>query len=128
MDRITEFTITRIKMQGFKAFAQEREFFFRSTSYISGANGQGKTTIADAIAYAFCGVPFWGEKGIDKLMSKGAKQMCVEVEFVNGDGEIYTLVRRKNGNTTSIALNRKYNEHKKVLRLYLLRRIYFCRL
>lgn len=38
-------------------------------------------------------------------MSKGAKQMCVEVEFVNGDGEIYTLVRRKNGNTTSIALN-----------------------
>lgn len=78
MDRITEFTITRIKMQGFKAFAQEREFFFRSTSYISGANGQGKTTIADAIAYAFCGVPFWGEKGIDKLMSKGAKQMCVE--------------------------------------------------
>lgn len=105
MDRITEFTITRIKMQGFKAFAQEREFFFRSTSYISGANGQGKTTIADAIAYAFCGVPFWGEKGIDKLMSKGAKQMCVEVEFVNGDGEIYTLVRRKNGNTTSIALN-----------------------
>lgn len=45
MDRITEFTITRIKMQGFKAFAQEREFFFRSTSYISGANGQGKTTI-----------------------------------------------------------------------------------
>lgn len=27
MDRITEFTITRIKMQGFKAFAQERESF-----------------------------------------------------------------------------------------------------
>lgn len=105
MDRITEFTITRVKMQGFKSFMQEKEFNFGSTSYISGANGQGKTTIADAIAYAFCGVPFWGEKSTERLMSKGAKQMCVEVDFVNGDGEIYTLVRRKNGNTTSITLN-----------------------
>ncbi len=105
MDRITEFTITRIKMQGFKSFVQDKEFHFGSTSYISGANGQGKTTIADAIAYAFCGVPFWGEKSTERLMSKGAKQMCVEVDFVNGDGEIYTLMRRKSGNTTSITLN-----------------------
>lgn len=50
MDRITEFTITRIKMQGFKSFSQDKEFHFGGgTSYISGANGQGKTTIADAI-------------------------------------------------------------------------------
>lgn len=105
MDRITEFTITRIKMQGFKSFVQDKEFHFGSTSYISGANGQGKTTIADAIAYAFCGVPFWGEKSTERLMSKDAKQMCVEVDFVNGDGEIYTLMRRKSGNTTSITLN-----------------------
>lgn len=106
MDRITEFTITRIKMQGFKSFSQDKEFHFGGgTSYISGANGQGKTTIADAIAYAFCGVPFWGEKSTERLMSKGAKQMCVEVDFVNGDGELYTLVRRKSGNTTSITLN-----------------------
>lgn len=105
MDRITDFMITRIKMQGFKSFLQEKEFHFGSTSYISGANGQGKTTIADAIAYAFCGVPFWGEKSTERLMSKGEKQMCVEVDFVNGDGEIYTLVRRRSGNTTSITLN-----------------------
>lgn len=71
MDRITEFTITRIKMQGFKSFSQDKEFHFGGgTSYISGANGQGKTTIADAIAYAFCGVPFWGEKSTERLMSK----------------------------------------------------------
>lgn len=118
MERITEFTITRIKVQGFKNFAQEKEFHFGSTSYISGANGQGKTSIADAIAYAFCGVPFWGEKGIDKLMSKGAKQMCVEVDFVNGDGEIYTLVRRNNGGTTSIALNGNAMTQKSLMNLF----------
>lgn len=38
-------------------------------------------------------------------MSKGAKQMCVEVDFVDGDGEVYTLIRRKSGTTTSITLN-----------------------
>lgn len=118
MERITEFTITRIRVQGFKNFAQEKEFHFGSTSYISGANGQGKTSIADAIAYAFCGVPFWGEKGIDKLMSKGAKQMCVEVDFVNGDGEIYALVRRKSGNTTSIALNGNAMTQKSLMNLF----------
>lgn len=105
MDRITEFTITRVKMQGFKSFIQEKEIHFGSTSYVYGANGQGKTTIADAIAYAFCGVPFWGEKSTERLMSKGAQQMCVEVDFVNADGELYTLIRRKNGTTTSITLN-----------------------
>ncbi len=105
MDKITEFTITRIKMEGFKSFAQAAEFRFGSTSYIWGANGQGKTTIADAIAFAFCGVPFWGERSTERLMNKGSKQMHVEVEFVNGDGELYTLVRRKSGTTTSITLN-----------------------
>lgn len=105
MDRITEFTITRVKMEGFKSFVQAKEFHFGSPAYIYGANGQGKTTIADAISYAFCGVPFWGERSTERLMSKGAKQMCVEVDFVDGDGEIYTLIRRKSGTTTGITLN-----------------------
>ena len=105
MDRITEFTITRIKMEGFKSFTQAKEFRFGNVSYISGANGQGKTTIADAIAYAFYGVPFWGERSTERLMSKGSKQMSVEVDFVDGNGEVYTLIRRRSGTTTSITLN-----------------------
>ncbi len=105
MDRITEFTIIIVKMEGFKSFVQAKEFRFGETSYIWGANGQGKTTIADAIAYAFCGGSFWGERSTERLMSKGAKQMCVEVDFVDGDGEVYPLIRRKSGTTTSITLN-----------------------
>lgn len=63
MDKIKQFTITRVKMKGFKAFKEEeKEVHLGNTTYIYGANGQGKTSIADAIAYAFCGVSFWGEK------------------------------------------------------------------
>lgn len=118
MDRITEFTIIRVKMQGFKSFTQEKEIRFGSTSYVYGANGQGKTTIADAIAYAFCGASFWGEKSTERLMSKGANQMYVEVDFVNGDGELYTLVRRNNGSTTSIALNGNAMTQKSLMNLF----------
>lgn len=105
MDRIKQFTITRIKMKGFKAFKEEKEIHLGTTSYIYGANGQGKSSVADAVSYAFCGVPFWGEKSTERLMCKGENQMCVEVDFVNADGELFKLVRRKNGNTTSITLN-----------------------
>lgn len=105
MDKIKQFTITRIKMQGFKVFKETKEIHLGTTSYIYGANGQGKSSVADAVSYAFCGVPFWGEKSADRLMCKGENQMCVEVDFVNEYGELFKLVRRKNGNTTSITLN-----------------------
>ena len=104
MDKIKQFTITRVKMKGFKAFKEEKEVHLGNTTYIYGANGQGKTSIADAIAYAFCGVSFWGEKSTERLMSKGESQMCVEVDFVNKDGELFNLIRRKNGSTTTVTL------------------------
>jgi recombinational DNA repair ATPase RecF len=105
MEKIKEFTIIKIKMKGFKAFAEETEFRFGRMSYIFGSNGQGKTTIADAIAYAFCAVPLWGEKSVERLMSKGAEEMYVEVEFVDGDGEIHQLIRRRKGSDTSITFD-----------------------
>lgn len=92
-------------MKGFKAFKEEKEVHLGNTTYIYGANGQGKTSIADAIAYAFCGVSFWGEKSTERLMSKGESQMCIEVDFVNKDGELFNLIRRKNGSTTTVTLN-----------------------
>ena len=52
-----------------------------------------------------CGVSFWGEKSTERLMSKGESQMCVEVDFVNKDGELFNLIRRKNGSTTTVTLN-----------------------
>lgn len=46
------------------------------------------------LQYAFCGVFSFGvKKCTERLMSKGESQMCVEVDFVNKDGELFNLIR-----------------------------------
>lgn len=60
MKKITSFHILHITMRGFKRFRDECSLDLDRITYIYGANGEGKSTIADAIAYAFCGTPFWG--------------------------------------------------------------------
>ena len=51
MKRINKFIILSLKMEGFKRFKEPYTMEFDRLTYISGANGQGKSTIADAIAY-----------------------------------------------------------------------------
>lgn len=105
MKRINKFAILKIKMEGFKRFKESFEADMDFITYVSGGNGQGKTTIADAIAYAFCGTPFWGEKSCDRLINPECKEMKVEIRFVDEDGEIHCLTRRKNGNATTITFD-----------------------
>ena len=105
MKRINKFAILKIRLEGFKRFKEPFETDMDFLTYVSGGNGQGKTTIADAIAYAFCGTPFWGEKSCDRLINPECKELKVEIRFVDEDGEIHCLTRRKNGNTTTITLD-----------------------
>lgn len=92
-------------MEGFKRFKEPFCVELGTTSYIFGANGQGKTSIADAIAYAFCGVPLWGEKSCDRLLNRESKAMKVTVKFVDGDGEVHLLSRGRQGSNTAIVLD-----------------------
>ena len=78
MKRINKFHIINIKMEGFKKFKEPYSIEFDRFTCISGGNGQGKSTIADAIAYAFCGTPFWGEKSCDRLLNSESREMYVE--------------------------------------------------
>lgn len=105
MERINKFCILNVKMEGFKRFKEPYEVRLSEISYVFGRNGQGKSTIADAICYAFCGTPFWGEKSCDRLLNPESKEMKVEVRLVDGDGELHTLTRRKNGNTSTITFD-----------------------
>ena len=95
MDKITSFSILGIRLEGFKRFKEPYEVSFDKLTYISGGNGQGKTTIADAIAYAFCGTPFWGEAYCERLHNPEVKTMSVDVRFVDQNGEIHRLVRKR---------------------------------
>lgn len=104
-EQIKKFHILTVKMEGFKRFKEPYEVNLSKLSYVSGENGQGKSTIADAIAYAFCGTPFWGEKSCDRLLNSESKEMKVEINFVDENGELHNLIRRRYGNTTTITMD-----------------------
>ena len=105
MKKITNFHILRITMRGFKRFCDEYSLDLDRITYIHGANGEGKSTVADAIAYAFCGTPFWGEKSCERLMNPDCTEMSVEVQFVDECGEVHTLTRRRVGSSTTIVFD-----------------------
>ena len=93
MRKIKSFTIQKLVMRGFKCFNEKIEFDMGAMTFIKGSNGLGKSSIADAIAFAFTGTSFFGEKGLDKLHNPETPEMGVSVTLVEDGGETYTLTR-----------------------------------
>lgn len=109
MERIDSFAITGVTVEGFKCFAEKRHFSLGGMTTVTGHNGQGKSSIAEAIAYAITGSHLYGgEQSLDRLYALGGggkpapgKNATVELTIVTGDGVTHTLTRnRKNDSTT----------------------------
>ncbi|HBH95474.1 MAG TPA: hypothetical protein DDX91_06955 [Ruminococcaceae bacterium] len=102
MKKINGFSITRLTLTGFKCYKDTTSFDFGDTTFITASNGQGKSSIADAIAFAFVGTPFFGDKGLDRLQNKFANEMTVSVDFADNNGENHNLTRSRKRDATSI--------------------------
>ena len=102
MKKINGFSITRLTLAGFKCYKNTTSFDFGDTTFITASNGQGKSSIADALAFAFVGTPFFGDKGLDRLQNKFAQEMTVSVDFVDDKWEKHNLTRSRKRDTTSI--------------------------
>lgn len=102
MKKINGFSITRLTMTGFKCFGETTSFDFGDTTFITASNGQGKSSIADALAFAFVGTPFFGDKGLDRLQNKFAQEMSVSVDFADDNGDNHNLTRSRKRDVTSI--------------------------
>lgn len=98
MKKIEQFQITSMTLSGFKSYETPTEITFGNTTVITGGNGRGKTSIADAIAFAVTGLPFFGERGIDRLHSENNPDLSIEIHFVDETGTQHELtrIRRKN--------------------------------
>ena len=98
MKKIEQFQITSMNISGFKSYEEPTEFIFGNPTVITGGNGRGKTSIADAIAFAVTGLPFFGERGIDRLHNENNPEATVQMCFVDEAGVAHELtrVRRKN--------------------------------
>jgi hypothetical protein len=105
MKKINGFTITKLTLSGFKCYEDTTTFDFGDTTYITAGNGQGKSSIADAIAFAFVGTPFFGDRGLDRLQNKNRQEMTVSVDFIDDTGETHNLTRTRKRDATTIAFD-----------------------
>lgn len=102
MDKIDTFRIINLTVEGFKCFVKKSSFQFGAVSTITGHNGQGKSSIADAISYAITGSPICGEQGLDRLYALGSKKAMVELTIITGDGQTHCLTRSRMNDVTAI--------------------------
>ena len=65
MEKIKGFQIISMTVSGFKCYEEPTEITFGNPTIVTGGNGRGKSSLADAIAFAVTGLPFFGERGID---------------------------------------------------------------
>ena len=95
MDPITRFQITGLTLSGFKCFADRTEFTFGNPTVVTGGNGRGKSSLADAIAFAVTGLPFFGERGIDKMHAEDNPDLFISMRFTDENGQAHELTRSR---------------------------------
>lgn len=78
---IKQFRVTRLTISGFKGYADQKTFQFGGMNVISGHMGVGKSSIADAIAFAITGVGFYAGAKIDYLYHQDTRDLLVELSL-----------------------------------------------
>jgi len=100
--KISSFQITGMTISGFKCYEETTYLTFGNPTVITGGNGRGKSSIADAIAFAITGLPFFGERGIDRLHCETNPDLMVALYFTDGDGQNHELTRTRQKNRMTI--------------------------
>lgn len=103
-----ELLINKITITGFKGYKDTVEYELGNRTLITGNNGQGKSSVGEAIAWCFTGCDIWGnEKAATRLVNdKGPKVTEVILEFTL-DGEPQTIIRRKKSTSNEVYWNGK---------------------
>lgn len=105
MAQITSLQIVQLTVTGFGCFADEHTWTFGRMTTITGHNYQGKSTIADAIAYALTGAPVFGGRDLDRLQNEGSPFMRVELTVRTDDGKTHEIRRARQGGKTALSVD-----------------------
>ena len=105
MEPIAKFTVADMKVSGFKCFADGAEFHFGPMTFVTGGNGRGKSSIADAIAFAITGLPFFGERNIDRLSSERNPNLSIDLRFLDAAGQPHLLTRKRQKGRMDVTLD-----------------------
>ena len=106
MEQIKSFQITKLTMEGFKCFTEPTTFEFGGMNVIAGHNGLGKSSVADAIAYAIAGVPFFGGTKLDRLYHEGTRDLSVTLYLLDKHtGKPHVVCRTRRNDNTQITFD-----------------------
>ncbi len=107
LEKIRSFQITSMTISGFKSYQEPTELVFGNPTVITGGNGRGKPSVADAIAFTVTGLPFFGERGIDRLHNEENPDVYIAMRFVEDIGKAHELIRTRQNNKMRIT----YDSH-----------------
>ena len=98
-------TITQLSLCDFRGFSGEHSWTLGPLTKITGHNYQGKSSIADALAFALTGAPYFGGRDLDRLHSNGASTMWVQVELHTDEGQVHTIRRVRQNSRTVLSVD-----------------------
>lgn len=102
MEKIKGFQISSMTVSGFKCYEAPMEITFGNPTVVTGGNGRGKSSLADAIAFAVTGLPFFGERGIDRLHNETNPDLQITMRFTDDTGRAHELTRSRQKERMSI--------------------------
>lgn len=105
MAQVSSLQIERLTVCGFGCFADEHSWTFGRRTAVTGHNYQGKSTIADAIAYALTGAPYFGGRDLDRLQNGSSASMRVEMLVRTEDGQTHTIRRGRHEGKTYVSVD-----------------------
>ena len=105
MAQIASLQIVQLTVTGFSCFADEHSWTFGRRTAVTGHNYQGKSTVADAIAYALTGAPYFGGRDLDRLQNGSSAGMRVEVTVRTEDGQTHVIRRGRHEGKTFVSLD-----------------------
>ena len=105
MAQIASLQIEQLAVTGFGCFADEHSWTFGRRTAVTGHNYQGKSTVADAIAYALTGAPYFGGRDLDRLQNGASANMRVEIAVHTEGGQTHVIRRGRHEGKTFVSLD-----------------------
>lgn len=106
--------ITYLKMINWRAYEEREIEFKKGITFLMGANGSGKTSILEAIAYAFTGESALFQKGERVNLLKNPQKAATVTLFFDVAETAYEIMRTQNPDKAGEAYIKKVNEKKKL--------------
>jgi len=105
MEKIKTLKINAITLTGSRSYKDETIIEAGDITRISGGNCKGKSSIVNAVAYAFYGVDAFGTQDIEIIRNDHSKTVSVGIDFTDENGVFRRFSRKRTADKTELSLD-----------------------